>query len=219
MKKKTNSIIAVVIVIALCILAITFAQKISIPLIRTIVTITIIIATILFLIMGGILIFANKSGQKENGDCACGTDKKGLSPEQSESINKAFSQLSSIKMTIARIKNTSVVQSGNDACVSVDKVLRTLKDKPDKIQTSRQLFNYYLPTMEKVIAKYQHIETNNVDNADMPAKVTSYLNDVRSAMNNLYEGLFDKDKLNMEVDMEAMKLAIIRDGLLEESEI
>lgn len=60
---------------------------------------------------------------------------------------------------------------------------------------------------------------SEIDNADMPAKVTNYLNDVRSAMDNLYEGLFDNDKLNMEVDMEAMKLAIMRDGLLNDSEI
>ncbi len=219
MKKKTNGLIAVIITIIICILAIIFVQKIPTPLIRTIVTLAIILAAVLLFVMGGILIFANKSGQGKNAIPASGAGKKKLTQEQSESITMAFSQLSSIRMTIARIKDTSIVQSGNDACASIERVIQTLKDKPEKIQTSRQLFNYYLPTMKKVIAKYQRIEMSEVDNADMPAKVTNYLNDVRLAMDNLYEGLFDNDKLNLEVDMEAMKLAIMRDGLLEDGEI
>lgn len=219
MKKKTNGLIAVIITIIICILAIIFVQKIPTPLIRTIVTLAIILAAVLLFVMGGILIFANKSSQEKNAIPASGTEKKKLTQEQSESINMAFSQLSSIRITIARIKDTSIVQSGNDACASIERVIQTLKDKPEKIQTSRQLFNYYLPTMKKVIEKYQRIEMSEVDNADMPAKVTNYLNDVRLAMDNLYEGLFDNDKLNLEVDMEAMKLAIMRDGLLEDGEI
>jgi len=37
-------------------------------------------------------------------------------------------------------------------------------------------------------------------------------------MENLYEGLFDNDKLNVTVDMEAMTIAIKRDGLLDDED-
>ena len=219
MKKKTNNLIAGIITIIVCILAIIFAQKISVPVIRTIVTLAIIIAAILLIVMGGILIFANKSSQEKSAVSDSETAKKKLTQEQTASINNAFTQLTAVKMDLAKIKDTAIVQSGNDACSSIEKVLRTLKEKPEKIQTSRQLFNYYLPTMEKVMSKYQTLEKSEIDNADMPAKVSGYLGSVRSAMDNLYEGLFDNDKLNIEVDMEAMKLAIKRDGLLDDDEI
>ena len=144
--------------------------------------------------------------------------KAALSQEQTESLNGARSQLTATRMTLSRIKDTQVSTAGNAACEAIDKVLTTLKEKPDKIQTTRQLFNYYLPTMSKVVSKYQRIEASGTMEPEMPGKVTEYLNNVKQAMDTLYDGLFDNDKLNLEVDIEAMNIAVKRDGLLDDED-
>ena len=132
MKKKTNGLIAVIITIIICVLAIIFVQKIPTPLIRTIVTLAVILAAVLLFVVGGILIFANESSQKKSAVSDSETAKKKLTQEQTASINNAFTQLTAVKMDLAKIKDTAIVQSGNDACSSIEKVLRTLKEKPEK---------------------------------------------------------------------------------------
>lgn len=52
----------------------------------------------------------------------------------------------------------------------------------------------------------------------MPEKIISYLANVQKALDKQYSNLFDDDKLDMTVDMEAMTIAIKRDGLLDEDD-
>ena len=47
-------------------------------------------------------------------------------------------------------------------------------------------------------------------------KVTDYLVDIREALQKLNTKLFDNDKLDMSVEMEAMTIAFKRDGLLDD---
>ena len=98
----------------------------------------------------------------------------------------------------------------------IDKILQTLREKPDKIPNTRQFFNYYLPTLKEVLNKYKRIEDSGVEHTDMTRKVSNYLTDCKNAMDKQYEGLFANDILDMTVDMEAMKQAVKRDGLASE---
>ena len=153
-------------------------------------------------IMGLIVGFARKSSNSSTAPSTSSKQQKQtLTQEQNESLQQAGSQLVNIRMTLSRVQDSEIRQKGNDVCSSIEKVLRTLKEKPEKIQTTRQLFNYYLPTLEKVVSRYQRIEQSNVENEQMTEKLKNYLTDVRNAMNNLYEGLYDNDKLNVAVDL------------------
>lgn len=182
-------------------------------------TVIIIIAAAVVLLGAGAFALARMANRSDNKQKQAAGNKAVLTAEQSEDLKKAGSTLVSIRMAISRLKDTEISSLGASACDSIDRVLRTLKEKPEKIQTSRQLFNYYIPTLEKVISKYQRIEAGNVAGSDMPEKLKDYLKDVSSAMENLYEGLFENDKLHVSVDMEAMTMAIKRDGLLDEEEL
>jgi len=181
------------------------------------VTIIIIAGIAVALACVGIVAFARKAGNTATNP-SVQVNKVSLTQEQAQSINDARSRLTSARMTLSRIKDPEINKAGNAACDSIEKVLHTLKDKPEKIQTTRQLFNYYLPTIDKVVSRYQRIEASGVDNPQMPEKLKAYLKNVNDAMGNLYDGLFDNDKLNVEVDIEAMTIAIKRDGLLDDED-
>ena len=179
---------------------------------------TIIIIAVLAFIIASIMIviFARKASNMQQSPVQ--TKKASLSQEQSESLNNARSVLTNARMTLSRISDQEINKAGNRACEAIEKVLHTLKEKPEKIQTTRQLFNYYLPTLDKVVSRYQRIESSGTVEPGMPEKVRGYLDNVTEAMGNLYEWLFDNDKLNVEVDMEAMTIAIRRDGLLDDED-
>ena len=178
--------------------------------------IIIIIAVVIVIALFILIIALGRSSSKN--PSVSESRKAQLSQEQAESLSSARSLLTSTRMTLSRIQDSQISSNGNTACDSIDKVLLTLKEKPEKIQTTRQLFNYYLPTMNKVAAKYQRIEASGTMEPEMPGKVKDYFNNIKEAMDNLYEGLFDNDKLNMTVDIEAMTIAVKRDGLLDEED-
>ncbi len=218
MNKKTKSFLPGLIVVIVCIVGLILVGSISSSLLRTILTIALIVAIVVVVLIVLLVVFASKAGQGSPAPNASVNKTSPLTPEQQDSLKKAGSQLTRVRMSISRISDQILQRSGIQACNSIEKVLKTLKEKPEKIQTTRQLFNYYLPTMERVVDRYLKIESSGVDNPEIPGNLRQYFDDITLAMQSEYEGLFDNDKLNVTVDMEAMTIALKRDGLLDEED-
>ena len=217
-KKSSGGLIAGIVIFIVCIIGLILAGSITVPFLKTLVTIGIIVLMAVIVLSVLIIAFARKASTESVAPASAIQKDAPLTKEQSDSLNEANSQLTNIRMTLARIQDKEISDAGIKAAASIEKVLQALREKPEKIQTTRQLFNYYLPTMEKVVTKYQRIEASGVDNPEIPDNLKSYFNNIDSAMENLYEGLYDNDKLNVAVDMEAMTMAIKRDGLLDEED-
>jgi len=57
------------------------------------------------------------------------------------------------------------------------------------------------------------------ESPDTAADTVKHLADIRTALETLYEKLFDDDILNLEVETEVLKTVFERDGLLSEFDI
>lgn len=136
------------------------------------------------------------------------------SEDDAELLRTGREKLMHLRRLMLQIKNAGVRGSGNEVCGVIDRILQTLKERPDRIKRMRQFFNYYLPTISEVISRYQRMEGGNVPMEEMTEKVLSYLTDVKAVLEKQYENLFKEDTLDMEVDMEAMTRTARRDGLL-----
>ena len=84
----------------------------------------------------------------------------------------------------------------------------------NKIRGYSQFENYYVPTLTSVIKNYYSIETRGMANSNMQEDVIAYLEKCGDAFTNLYNSIFSKDIMSMEVQMEAMDIILKRDGLL-----
>lgn len=217
-KKKSGGLTAGIIAIIACIVGLFLLNGLSGSLLKTLLTVGIIAVIAVIVLSILIVMFARKASQESAAPQSVVKRSEPLTKEQEESLRGANSLLLSSRMTLSRIQDREISETGIRACSSIEKVLHTLKEKPEKIQTTRQLFNYYLPTMDKVLSKYQRIEESGVDNPEMPENLKKYLGDIDTAMDKLYDGLFDNDKLHVAVDMEAMTIAIKRDGLLDDED-
>lgn len=171
------------------------------------------IAVIVALIIVGIVL-AVRSSSKDAKRSAGGTKNVSLDEEQAQILAKGRENLMELRRLVMRIKNQEVHNRANEICSTADKILQTLKQKPEKIQNVRQFFNYYLPTLGEILSKYRRIEESGVPHEETTEKVKSYLSDIKRAMDKQYENLFADDILDMSVEMEAMKMAVKRDGLI-----
>ena len=217
-KKSSGGLIAGIIAIIACIIGLILIGSISSGLLKTLLIIGIIAVIVVIALSILIIAFARKASTESAAPGSVVNQDTPLTKEQSDSLNEANSLLTNTRMTLNRIQDREISEAGIKAAASIEKVLQALREKPEKIQTTRQLFNYYLPTMDKVVTKYQRIEASGVDNPEMPENLKQYFANIDSAMENLYEGLYDNDKLHVAVDMEAMTMAIKRDGLLDEED-
>lgn len=139
--------------------------------------------------------------------------------EKIKVLHNGRTNLVQLRSMTARVNNTEIRSLSNKVCDSIDKILVTLKEKPNKITSVRQFFNYYLPTLGEIITKYDRIEKSGVPADDVTEKVKKYLTDINSAMEKQYNSLFDDDILDMSVEMEAMTMAVKRDGLLTDEDM
>lgn len=161
-----------------------------------------------------LVIVANKSSGEKDERTAAGIFGDNLDEEQKAIIVDARKKLMEVRRAIAKIHAAEVRSSANDVCAQLDKITKTLQEKPEKIKSTRQCLNYYIPTLKDVLAHFADLEKKEQMSEEMTGKTTAFLKNVNTALEKQYDGLFDADKLDMEVDMEAMQIAIKRDGLL-----
>ncbi len=173
-----------------------------------------IAAIVALIVISVVLAVRSSSGET-------GKDKKkaSLDAEQVAILSKGRENLMELRRLVMRVKNREVHYKATEICNVADKILQTLKQKPQKIQNTRQFFNYYLPTLGEILSKYQRIEESGVPHEETTNKVNSYLVDIKRAMDKQYENLFADDMLDMTVEMEAMKMAVKRDGLISDESV
>jgi len=170
-----------------------------------------IIVAVFVLLIGLIvllIVIAVRSGKKQEN-----TETK-LDEEQSEELKAARAGVMNIRRVNMHIHVIPVRTGANNVCACLDKILLALKEKPEKIKDMRQCLNYYIPTLHDVLGNFRDLEAKGQTTPQMQEKAEQFLGDVKVALDNKYDSLFNDDKLDMEVDMDAMTLALKRDGLL-----
>lgn len=174
------------------------------------------VAAIVAVIVIGVVLAVKSSSDDAKKNKA---GKASLDSDQMAIFSRGRENLMELRRLVMRVKNREVHDRSNEICNVADKILQTLKQKPEKIQSTRQFFNYYLPTLGEILSKYQRIEESGVPHEETTNKVKSYLTDIKRAMDKQYENLFADDMLDMTVEMEAMKMAVKRDGLISDESV
>ena len=135
-----------------------------------------------------------------------------------EILSKAQSRLMELRRQTMRIREPGIHSMSMEICSTIERILKSLREHPEDIQNVRQFLNYYLPTMGSILSKYVQMEERGVLEPEMTGNVTDCLRDIRTAMEKQYRNLFEDDKLDLSVEMEALTLACKRDGLLDDKD-
>ena len=174
------------------------------------------VALIAFVV--ALMIISFRSNNKEKEEKAAEEGLEALDEENATVLNNAKASLIALRGRVARISNSEIRSAGNDVCEEADRILCALRKNVKQIPTARQFWNYYLPSLGTIVTKYEKIEKSGVPDEKMTAKVLTYLKEIKTALEKLYKSLFDDDKLDLSVEMEAMKMAMQRDGLMSNDE-
>lgn len=167
------------------------------------------IALLGMLVLIGLVIYFSVTGNKENND-----------PNSPAAIlSKARGELMGLRRAQVKIRNRGTASLCREIIDIGEKILAELKRKPQTVHDARQFLSYYLPTLGKILASYTRLEESGSLTDELQNSTVTHLSEIRKAMEKQYRCLFDDDKLDLTVDMEALTLACRRDGLLDDGEI
>lgn len=172
------------------------------------------ILALILLLVGVVMFFALRKPKKGGKSAPSAAAAARLTPEQTTVLQKGRGNLLQLRSMALRVKNADIRRQCSQICSEAERILKTLREKPESIPAARQFFNYYLPTLGEIITKYERLERSGVPLDEMTQKVTTYLAEIEQAMRRQHENLFDADLLDMSVEMETMTMACRRDGLL-----
>lgn len=137
-----------------------------------------------------------------------------LNAEQLKLIQDANSAIFKARYSANKINDAELRNAVVGVLDKADRVLKVLKEQPEEIRKANQFFSYYLPTIQVVMDKYKTLEGSGQDSKEYLTKVLGFLNDTSKAFDNLFEAMFKDEKLDLEVEVEAMQMALKRDGLV-----
>ena len=155
---------------------------------------------------GALVIYFSVTGNKEKND-----------PDSPSAVlSKARADLMELRRMQVKVKDREIMNLCRELTDIGDKVLSALKQKLQSVSDARQFLNYYLPTLGKILGTYIRIEESGSMTEELKNSTATHLGEIRTAMEKQYDSLFDDDKLDLTVEMEALTLACKRDGLLED---
>lgn len=164
------------------------------------------IAAVVIVVLIGLVIYFSVTGSKEAND-----------PNRPAAVlSKARADLMELRRMQVKVKERDILSLCREITDTGDRILSALKQKPDAVSDARQFLNYYLPTLGKILTSYVRLEESGSLTDELKNSTATHLGEIRKAMEKQYNSLFDEDKLDLTVDMEALTLACKRDGLLDE---
>lgn len=224
MKNGKSGCLSTVAVIALIILLIRIA-----PMLFTLIKIGLILSIVGVIAIVVLVIYfsTHKTDAKQSGNPQNTKDEQipkeeepdpALTAEQNEILKNGRAHLMELRRRMTHVKHVPIRTVSGNICGEAEKILATLRKKPEKISQVRQFLNYYLPTLGSILEKYVRLEENGALTEAMTDSTLEHLIDIKHAMEAQYQALFDDDKLDLSVEMEALKIACLRDGLLTEED-
>ena len=165
---------------------------------------------LLIILVSVVLYFALKKPKK--------TEEQKASDEINDIIKSGRKNLMGLRRMSMEIKHARARTLSTEICVTIERIFRTLKEKPDQISSLRPFFNYYLPTLEKILIKYKEIESSGVPTEEITQSTITCLEDIKMATEKQYNNLFENDILDLTVEMEVLTQICKRDGLLTDAD-
>ena len=189
--------------------ALYFAARKFFPALSTLLLWVLGIAAVLIVVLVVVVIFAAVHKPKK-------TPEQERSEVQEMVLKKARASLMELRTSAMRVKQQQVRENAQNICVTLEQILKELKNQPEDIVKARSFLNHSLPMLSGILKKYVRLEQSGAPNEDVTAQTISCLQDLETAAQKQYQNLFDDDVVDITADMEVLTQLCRKNGLLEE---
>lgn len=140
-------------------------------------------------------------------------------PSLEEIVGQGQERMGELYRLTRALQDGAVQKEADEVIQVVRRILETLREKPESIGSARKFFSYYLPTLRGLLARYGQMEKGGVANPQLRQKLIGHLGGIQDAMTKFHENLYQRDMLDLSVEMEVMTRTCIQDGLLTQDDL
>ncbi len=141
-----------------------------------------------------------------------------LSDDAREYVIKGKAYVDKFRTFSETIKSNELSASLNRIIGVLDKIIDAIIYHPQHARNVHKLFDYYLPTMDKVLSAYLHYDKNDVSGDSIcktKKEIEELMEDSYEALENYLDLLYQDDTLDISSEVAAMKQVMEMDGLKE----
>lgn len=117
---------------------------------------------------------------------------------------------------IPNIEDEKIKKELNEIHDSVSKIINTISKNPEKVKQANNFFDYYLPITIKLIDRYDEIENQKLSSSESKKFLKStneMVSEINSAYRKILAQLYQKDILDMDVEMKVFDSLLKSDGI------
>ena len=135
---------------------------------------------------------------------------------QQQFIEDGTRTLNSIIEINKRIDNPELNENVRELVDTSDKILDYVYEHETAASGLRKLVNYYLPTIEKLLTRYDEVEEQTVDKVvDSKKKVEDLIRTTNIAFRNQLNSLYDSDTLDINSEVKVLEKTFVQEGLID----
>lgn len=87
-----------------------------------------------------------------------------------------------IRQTVMKLKNQEIRQKSEKICETANKIISEVKNHQHSISGVRKFFDYYLPTLGKIMKNYEKLESAGVVKEETTKSTIQCLTEIQTAM-------------------------------------
>ena len=135
---------------------------------------------------------------------------------QQQFIEDGTKTLNNIIAINNRIDNPELNENVRELVDTSDKILDYVYEHETAASSLRKLVNYYLPTIEKLLTRYDEVEEQTVDKVvDSKKKVEDLIRTTNVAFRNQLNSLYDTDTLDINSEVKVLEKIFVQEGLID----
>lgn len=135
-------------------------------------------------------------------------------------INHAKKQNKEILNLIPKVESSETRKNLSEISNTVNKIINTVENNPDKAKRIDNFFDYYLPILIKIVNKYDEVENQRLmskEGTEFMKKADKMIKDTNRAFETILSSLYQKDIIDADADMKVYNLMLKADGIVDDN--
>ena len=137
-------------------------------------------------------------------------------------ITLAKKQNKEILSLIPKVESSETKRNLKEINNTINKILLTIENNPQKAKKIDNFFDYYLPVLIKIVNKYDEVENQKLlskDGKEFMKKADKMIDDTNKAFETILSSLYQEDIMDADADMKVYNLMLKADGIVDDNPI
>lgn len=137
-------------------------------------------------------------------------------------VQDAKKQNKEILSLIPKVESGDTRKNLNEIHSTVDKILTTIENSPNKANRLNNFFDYYLPVLIKIVNRYDEVENQKLvskEGKDFMVKADKMIEGTNNAFESILSSLYQKDIMDADADMKVYDMMLKADGIVDDNPI